>query len=386
MDRVLRHREQFQVLGERCYLATACLGPFPRQGHDDAAEYMRARELHNRALGGWLERMDQLIGLVEQLLRAPQGSVAFRSSATACQTSVLSCIEPGPARNRIVVTDLDFHSSLHLYGAQVRRGFDIHTVRARDRARIETEDLVKSIDERTAIVAISHVGRTGALLDVAPVIARARAVGAIVILDAYQAVGVVPIDVATMDVDVLVGGTHKWLSGATGLAFLYVRPELANRLEPVYPGWFGHQDLGAYVRDHTFADGYRPIPGARRFQQGTPPVFPIYASRAGLRFVTEVGVEHLRARSLELTSQLLEGVGKLGIDPVTPTEPALRGGYICLRVRDPEAVVASLEQCGIDVDQRRREVVRVAPHPCCTAEDCERFIRALAEIADSSVI
>jgi kynureninase len=375
-----RHRERFPIFAQRTYLASACMGPFPREGHADIEEYRRTRQLANRALGLWFQQVEEVTGLIEQLLHAPPGSVALRSSATACQAAIVSSIEPLGARRRIVVSELDFHSALQLYSAQPRRGFEVHTVRSVDGVRVQAEDLVAAIDERTAIVAVSLVSRHHALLDAGPVIARAREVGAVVILDAYQAAGVVPLDVGALDVDVLVGGVHKWLSGATGLAFAYVRRELADRLEPAYPGWFGHHDIADYVHEHTFEDTYRPIPGARRFQQGTPPVFPIYASRAGLRFVLEVGVDHIRARNLELTTRLLEGALERGIDVVTPREPEARAGAVCLRVPDPERVVARLEERGIDVDQRRRQVVRAAPHACSTELECDKFLSELAEI------
>ena len=377
---LLAYRVQFPVLAERVYLASQCMGPFPKAGYADIEDYLRARRLHNRALDDWFARIEELTGLIEQLLRAPSGSVALRDSATACQAAVLACVEPTAKRNRIVVTELDFHSSLHLYEAQRHRGFDVHVVRSPDDMRVLADDVAAAIDERTAIVGVSLVSRYSALLDVRPIIERARQAGAIVVVDAYQAVGVVPLDVTQLQVDVLVAGMHKWLSGETGLAFLYVRPDLAERLAPVYPGWFGHHDLGDFVHTHTFGDAYRPMPGARRFQQGTPPMLPIYASRAGLRFVLDAGVESIRHRNLELSERLVAGAEQLAVEIATPRDPEERAGGICLRVPDPERVVALLGEVGIDVDQRRRTVVRVAPHACTTHDECDRFIRAFARV------
>jgi selenocysteine lyase/cysteine desulfurase len=201
-------------------------------------------------------------------------------------------------------------------------------------------------------------------------------------LDAYQAVGIYPLDPVALGVDVLVGGCLKWLSGETGLAFMYVEPKLSERLEPGYPGWFGHDELHAFVHTHAFVDKFRSIPGARRFQQGTPAVEPIYGSRAGLRFVLEVGVDAMRRRNNELTDYLLAGSLKRGFDVRTPHPTAERAGGICLGAPDPEKIVQSLAREGIDVDQRRQMLVRLAPHPCCTLDDCERvldaFGRALA--------
>jgi kynureninase len=293
-------------------------------------------------------------------------------------------MSPEGARKRIVVTSLDFHSSLHLWCAQERRGFEIVVVPTRDQMSVDSADVVAAIDERTSIVAVSLVSRNSALLNVGPVIRRAREVGALVALDAYQAVGIYPLDPIALDVDVLVGGCLKWLSGETGLAFMYVKPELAERLEPGYPGWFGHQELHAFVHTHAFVDKFRSMPGARRFQQGTPPVEPIYGSRAGLRFVLEVGVEAMRRRNNELTDYLLAGSLKRGFDVRTPHPTSERAGGICLGAPDPEKVVEALAREGIDVDQRRQLLVRLAPHPCCTVEDCESVLDAFGRATASS--
>jgi kynureninase len=230
------------------------------------------------------------------------------------------------------------------------------------------------------VVAVAMVSRYSALLDVAAIVARAHEVAALVFLDAYQAAGIVPLDVVALGVDALVAGNHKWLSGDTGLAFLYVEPELSERLQPLYPGWFGHQDIGGFVHAHTFVDAYQPVPGARRFQQGTPGMQPIYGARAGLEHVLDIGVERLRARNLELTTQLWRGATELGLRCRTPPEPEQHAGGVCIEVPEPERVVERLAERGIDVDQRRREVVRAAPHPCNTSGEIEHFLHHLADI------
>jgi kynureninase len=372
-----KYRARFPIFAERLYFASQCMGPFPAEGFRDLEEYVATRRLHSRALGAWLDRIEEVTGLIEQLLGAPSGSVALRESATACQGAFISAIKPTPKRNRIVVTALDFHSSLHLWRAQERRGFEVIVVPTEDQCTIESDAIVKAIDDRVAVVAVSLVSRNSALLDVAPVIAAAKDAGALVVLDAYQAVGVLPLAVETLGADVVVGGTLKWLSGETGLAFMYVKPSLSENLLPGYPGWFGHSELHAFVHSHEFVDQFVPMPGARRFQQGTPPVEPVYGARAGLRFVLEVGVEAMREKNNLLTDYLFAGCVAQGIDVRTPKAAAERAGGICLGVKDPEAVVEALAKEGIDVDQRRKLLVRLAPHPCSTLEDCDRVLAAL---------
>lgn len=373
-------RAGYPIFEQRVYLASQCLGPFPRQAQRDLEQYRTSRLLHNRALEHWFERIELTTGLIERLLSAPARSVALRDSATACHAAVIAAIEPHDEVRRLIVTELDFHSSLHVFSAQARRGFEVVVVRSRDGCSIRPEDVVAEIDERTAAVAVTMVSRYGALLELGDICARAREVGAPTIVDAYQAVGIVPLDVGALGVDVLVGGNHKWLSGDTGIAFLYVAPSLADRLEPAYPGWFGHQDTGDFVHAHTFVDAYRPMPGARRFQQGTPGMPAIYSARAGLELALETGVERMRARNLELIAHMIAGADALGFRVRTPSEPEQHAGGVCIEVPNPERVVALLAERGIDVDQRRREVVRAAPHPCNTEAEVDHFLANLADI------
>ena len=171
----------------------------------------------------------------------------------------------------------------------------------------------------------------------------------------------------------IVGGTHKWLyGGGMGLAFAYLDPELVERIEPVYPGWVGHASLKG------FADDFVPHAGARRFEQGTPALEPIYTARAGLSFVQEVSVDALRARSLQLTERLARRAMERGLSVRTPLEAAQRGGMIVLDVPDAGSVVDALAEAGIDVDERAGAGLRIGPHPCVTDEECDRTIDAIA--------
>lgn len=380
MNDFVHYREQYPIFGERVYFSTQCLGPTPRDVAQDMQAYLEDRKLHNRVLDPWFARLENMRGSVERLLNAPAGSVGLRDSSTACQAAVISSIEARPRARRIVVSALDFHSALHLYAAQIRRGFELTVVPSVDGIRTREADLVASITEDTAVVAVSWVSRHSHLLDLEPVIARAHEVGALVVVDAYQAVGLVPIDVESMKVDVLVGGVHKWLSGETGLAFLYVQPEVCERLDPAYPGWIGHAALASAVTRKSYDDAFEPAPGAQRFQQGTPGMAAVYGSRAGLELVLEMGVSRIRARNSELTELVIEGLDRLGLEVVTPREPEQRAGGVCVRISDPQSVVDALCERGIDVDQRRNEVVRIAPHACNSTDECEHLLENLAAI------
>ncbi len=368
-------RKEFPLLKERTYLAAHTLGPLPQKAFIDIDAYTQSLYMGRRVFSLWLERYEEMFHLCELLLNAPKDSVAITASTTAAQAALAAAIKPNHNQNRIVTTTLDFSSGRYLWGAQVQRGFDVVEIHSSNRLQIETSDIIAKIDERVAVVAISLVSYiNSARLDIKPIITAAHEVGAIVVLDAYQGVGVIPIDVIDLGVDVLVGGTNKWLCGGLGLAFAYVRPSLAAQLNPMYPGWFAHLDPGA------FAETYAPAIGARRFQQGAPSFEPIYTSRAGLQFAIDVGVDQIHHRNIELTTYLIECADLHGIPVLTPRDPARRGGTICLEVDRAELVVRELAELGIDVDTRSNSKIRVSPHCCNTEAECRDAIEAIAQI------
>ena len=366
-------QSRFPGLTERIYFASQCLGPVPAEAFEDLDEYRRSILLRKRAITPWVDRIEELIGLFETLLGAPPGSVALRDSATGAQAAIAAALTPKPGKDRIVISRQDFHSTRYLWKGQRARGFDITELEILPgRTEITSDQYVAAIDDRTLVVEAALVSpRNGSLLDVRPIVQAAHAHGAIVVLDVYQAVGIVPIAVRSLGADVVVGGVHKWLGGAgTGLAFLYVRPELADRLTPAYPGWLGR---AAWL---SFGEEYEAAPGARRFQQGTIAIEPVYTARAGIRLVLEMGIERIRKQSLALTSRLIERLRAEGVPVTEPSEP--RGPMVCLPIPDAEDVETALSKQGIDVDSRPGAGLRLGPHPCYAEEACDRVARAIA--------
>src|SRR4029079_13190790 len=150
--------------------------------------------------------------------------------------------------------------------------------------------------------------------------ARPQEVGALVILDAYQSAGIVPLDVTALDVDFAVGGSVKWLCGGPGAGGLYVRPALAERLEPTYVGWQAHARPFAFEPELEYAEG------AARFLTGTPNVPALYAATAGYDLIEEIVVERIRESSLRQTKLLIRLADEAGFEVGSPRDPARRGG------------------------------------------------------------
>lgn len=376
-ERFLAMRPRFRTLIERTYFATHSLGPVLEATLADLDEYRRTIPLRNRAVETWLGRIDEIRRLFARLVNAADDEIALGPNATACHASLAAALSPSPGRTRILTTNLDFPSTRYLWQAQAQRGFEVVEIASPDGIAMPVDGLIAALDDRVAIVAVSLVAYSnGALLRARKLIDAAHAAGALVILDAYQGIGIVPIDVRALDVDAIVAGTHKWLHGASnGLAFAYVRRALAERLVPAYPGWFSHARMADYEAS------YAPAPGARRFEQGSTSVEAVYAARAGVRFAIEVGVDAIRARSLALCDQLIVGIDALGIPLRTPRPHAERAGVVCLALPEPARVAEELRARSIDVDIRPGTGIRLSCHPCNLPQEIDRVVGELRRFA-----
>jgi kynureninase len=271
---------------------------------------------------------------------------------------------------------MDFPSMLYLYRAQQTCGFELAVVPAEDDLSIRAERLLDAIDDATAVVACSHVlFRTSAILDAAAIIRRAHAVGAPVILDAYQSAGVVPLDVTALGVDFAVGGCLKWLCGGPGNAFLFTRPDLLKTIRPSFTGWLSHRTPFAF--DTGAID---PREDAMRMMNGTPAIPAYYAALAGLEIIDAVGVDRIREASQTLTARLLMLVDRYGFTSVSPRDPARRAGTVAVDVPDAIHVSRTLKARDFVVDYRPPVGIRISPHFYNTADEVDRIMAEIAEI------
>ena len=296
MRELTDYRAEFPILERTTYLASHTLGPMPRGAVDRLAEYTRMwAERGIRAWAeGWWEMPMRVGDQIGRIIGAPPGSTVMHQNVAIAEAIALSCFRPvDPARNRVVYERGNFPSVRYLYQAQP----DLEVVVCEDEAEI-----VERIDERTLLVPISHVLYAAAeIQDVAPIVRRAHEVGATVILDCYQSAGILPLDVTALEVDFAVGGSVKWLCGGPGNGWLYVRPDLAERLTPTYTGWQAHARPFAFEPEMEFAAS-----GAARFLTGTPNPAAHYAGTAGYDLIEEIGVERIRESSLRHTELLIE--------------------------------------------------------------------------------
>jgi kynureninase len=367
------YRERFPILAETTYLINHSLGAMPAAAEEGVVEYARA--WNTRGVRAWEEgwwEMSLTVGdQIARLIGAPPGSVSMHQNVTIAEAVVVSCFGFDGPRRRIVYEEGNFPSVRYLYQAQ--RGADI-LVAADD------EGVVEAIDERTLLVPITHVlFKTGEIQDVEAVVAKAHEEGALVVLDAYQSVGTVPLDVTTLGVDFAVGGSVKWLCGGPGAAWLYVRPDLAATLEPALTGWQAHARPFAFEPEQDYAEG------AARFLTGTPNVPALYAATAGYDIVEEVGVDRIRARSVEQTSLLVELLEAAGFAVGSPRDPDRRAGTVVVRTPDFAEVSAELAARRILCDCRPETGLRLGPHFYNTDDELRYAVEQIVEIAGAKI-
>jgi kynureninase len=370
------YRDRFPILAETTYLISHSLGPMPLEAKarlDEYAETWMKRGI--RAWGeGWWETSITAGDHIARLIGAPPGSTVMHQNVTIASAVVLSCFGFHGERARVVYGEGEFPSVRYLHQAQAGRGVEVVVVAGE-------EELVEAVDERTQLVLLSHVlFKTGRIQDVEPVIRRAHEVGAHVLLDAYQSVGTVPLDVAELGVDFATGGSVKWLCGGPGAAWLYVRPDLAERLEPTLVGWQAHAEPFAFEPELRYAAG------AARFLTGTPNVPALYAATAGYEIVEEVGVARIRERSLALTGRLIGLLDAAGLEVVSPRESERRGGTVVVCVPEAPVVHAELQRRGILCDVRPDVGLRLGPHFFTTEEELEVAVAAIKEIAATTAV
>jgi len=322
-----------------------------------------------RAWGeGWWTMPMTVGDQVGRIVGAPAGTTVMHQNVAVAEAVVLSCFRPfDPGRNRVVYERGNFPSVRYLYQAQP----DLEVVVCEER---EAGAIVDAIDERTLLVPISHVlFKTGEIQDVEPIVRRAHEVGAHVILDCYQSAGIVPLDVTALGVDFAVGGSVKWLCGGPGNGWLYVRPDLAETLEPTSTGWQAHEAPFSFEEEMRYASG------AARFLTGTPNVPAHYAATAGYDLIEEVGSDRIRANSLRQTQLLIDLADEAGFEVRSPRSTERRGGTVTVHVPEFPAVHRELAERQILCDFRPDAGIRLGPH-FFTSDDELRF--AIDQIGD----
>lgn len=383
-DDLLRYRSEFPILERTTYLISNSLGAMPRGVYDAMAGY--AETWASRGVRAWEERWWTLAAEVGdqigKLMNAPAGSVATHPNVTTCQAVVASCFDFSGMRNKVVYTDMNLPSVMYFWEAQRARGARVHMVKTDDGITVPTERLLDAIDEQTLLVPVSHVlFRSAYINDAAAIIEKAHSVGAYVVLDTFQSLGTVPVDVQRLNVDFACGGVLKWLCGGPGTAYLYVRPDLGRALQPTFTGWFAHENPFAFE-----IGSIRYTASAYRFMNGTTPIPALEAARPGLTLVAAAGVESIREKSKRQTARLIELADRSGWPVNTPRDPERRGGTVSIDMPQSERVCRELLKRDVLVDWRPKAGVRMSPHFYTRDEELDMAIATVEEIVSGQSV
>ena len=377
-ESLLKWRDEFPILEHTTYMISHSLGAMPRRAAAALTEFtdtwasrgIRAWE------EGWWEMPFTCGDLIGSIIGAPRGRVVMHQNVSICQSIVTSCFDWSRKRNKLVTDGLNFPSNDYIYHGLERQGARIVSVSSTDGMTIPLEKILAAIDEETQLVSISHVAfRSSYLHDLAAISRRAHEMGAYIVADIYQSAGIVPLDVAALELDFATGGSVKWLLGGPGAGYLYVRPDLDPMLKPAATGWAAHA--------HPFEFAGGPIeyaPDMHRFSTGTPNVPAMYSARSGYEILNEIGVDAIRAKSKRQTQLLIALADEAGMVVRSPRDPDERGGTIIIDVPLGREVTAELGRRQILVDFRPGAGIRIAPHFYSSDDEITHTVHELQSI------
>lgn len=380
MPDLLSWRPRFPILASKTYLINNSLGAMPASVVDSLREYTDLWATEGVvAWDTWLPEVANTAAILEDIIGAPRGSMTMTQNVTNALAEILSCLEYDRPRNEIVHCAGEFPTVEYLLDGQRRLGARIVRVGS-DPLAFPAEELLSSITDRTVLVVLSHVlFRTAELVDVRPFVEKAHNMGALVVLDAYQSMGAVPFNVVKLDVDFLVGGSVKWLCGGPGAGYLYAHPNIIDRLEPRFAGWFSHaRPFGFEAPPIEYATGIE------RFTGGTPNIPAYYQAREGYKIVGEVGVPAIRENARRQSQLLIDGALERGFTVHTPREFERRGNHVTIDLPNAQQVKDELIRRGFVIDYRPGAGVRVAPHFYNTDDECVAILDEMAAIAGAA--
>ncbi len=370
MKSMEEYRAHFPIFKNTVYINSCSYAALSIEVEGAFLRYLKDRHEVGADWIDWCDRLERVRALFAELLSAKVDEMAVTTSASASLSAISSSLDLSGPRKKIVTTDLAFPTEAHAWHALKKHGAEVVHVKETD-GMIDLDDLDRTVDENTLLVAVPLVCyRNGALANVPAIRDIARKNGALILVDAYQGVGAVPIDVSEWDVDFIVGGSLKYLLSTAGVGFLWVRGDLITKSEPTQTGWFAQEDIHAMLIHDNI-----PAKSARRFEQGTPSVPNLYAVEAGLKMILEVGVANIRAHVAALNERLKEGVQRIGGTLKSPMDPEKHGAMITVASKDEYALVAALAEEGI-IASCRDGNIRISAHFYNNNDDIDAVIAA----------
>jgi selenocysteine lyase/cysteine desulfurase len=339
-----------------------------------AERYLESWNQSGMDWDAWVEEVQLAKSEFARLINASVDEIAVFSCVSEATSAVATAIDFSAARRNVVVTEAEFPTIGHVWLAQQRRGARVAWVPVRNGV-VDVNAYDAIIDGETAIVSACHgYFLNGSMQNIAGLAERVHASGALLYVDAYQTLGTVPVDVRAMGADFLAAGNLKFLMGIPGIAFLYVRRELIERLHPLTTGWFGRANPFAFqVKQLDWS------PSASRFDMGTPPIMNAYVARAGMAIINEIGVDAIRRWVEVLGQRLIDGGLQRGFALHGTGDMARKTATTAFVVDDSHTVELTMRRRGI-IPSARGPVIRLAPHFYNTIADVDTALDVLASV------
>jgi len=368
------HRDHFPILANSTYLVSHSMGAAPWRAKSALDTYWDEWAAEGpEAWEAWLPRIAEIADGIGSIIGAPAGSVFLGPNVSVLQAALATCIGFGSERNEVVYEALQFPSLTYVWREWERYGAVVRVIPSDDGRTIPTERILDSITEKTAIAVLSHAYYvSGAVAEVRAIQAHCREFGTLLCVDAYQTTGIYPYDVTQWDLDLVTGGSHKWLCGGPGCGWIYVKPSLLEYFRPAVTGWMAHA--------RPFAFEPAPIehaPTMYRFGNGTPTIPGYVVAKPGHDFIRDIGVGRIREHNIRLTTKLAAMALERGLRVNTPLEPAKRTGWIGIDFDGSDRVCRELIGRRVFVDYRPNCGIRVSPHFYTTDEEIDAFFKTL---------
>ncbi|MEH7331510.1 aminotransferase class V-fold PLP-dependent enzyme [Neobacillus drentensis] len=366
-----QQRQLFPTLGKTIHLSSCSQSAISAPVKEGVDAYLTSWNDEGMDWNGWMKKVSEAKAAFAHLINASPDEIAVLSSVSDAASSFAGSLDFSGQRNKVVTTEIDFPCIGHVWLSQEHRGAEVVFLTEQNH-QIALDQYVEAIDGRTLVTSISHVSYyNGFIQDVKAISEIAHANGSLLFVDAYQSAGGVPIDVKEMGIDALASGAQKYLLGIPGIAFLYVKKELAETLEPKTTGWFSRVNPFAFdPKTLNYAEG------TLRFDTGTPMMINAYAAHAGITLLNEIGVQTIRPYLMELSTVAIETAQRLGLEVASPLDVTRKGSNTAIRVQNATALEQFLKTKKIVVSARN-DVLRVAPHFYNTAEEVERAIEEI---------
>ena len=380
-DSLLEYRKHFPALEECVHFISHSLGCVPAKAKDDLIEYFDLwRTKSITAWSDWLPEVDRAAARIAKIISTKPSTVTMFQNVSGIMAVLASCLDYTEKRNKVVYEQLMFPTVSYVWQAEERRGAKCVLVESKDGITIDADAVCAAIDEQTVVVPIQHVVFSSAFIQgVKQISDRARQVGAHVILDCYQSIGTVPIDVVDLGVSFACGGSVKYMCGGPGAAWLYVREDLIEKFAPRVTGWFGNEAPFAFTMPaQTYADNIW------RYMGGTPAIAALYQARAGQELIAQIGVSKIRDKSLVMTQACIDWVDELGMKLNSPRPAEQRGGSVVFDFVGAADVCRELNRRKFFCDHRPGVGLRIAPHFYTKREEIDLFFGELKKIRSGS--